>query len=145
MISGVRSASVHRTAHLVLLATAALALGGCGAATTSSSSSKFKGEQGQVAKVVDDLASDGRSRNAAKICSDVLSSSLVAQLKAAGSDCEAEMKKVISDADDYDLEVQSVTVNGNQAQARVRQGKHGQVATFSFVKENGGWRATTLG
>jgi hypothetical protein len=146
MISGVRSASVHRTAHLALLATAVLALGGCGAATTSSSSSsKFKGEQGRVAKVVDSLASDGRSRNAAKICSDVLSSSLVAQLKAAGSDCEAEMKKVISDADDYDLEVQSVTVNGNQAQARVRQGKHGQIATFSFVKENGGWRATALG
>jgi hypothetical protein len=145
MISGVRSASVHRTAHLALLATAALALGGCGAATTSSSSSKFKGEQGQVAKVVDNLASDGRSRNAAKICSDVLSSSLVAQLKAAGSDCEAEMKKVINDADDYDLQVQTVTVNGNQAQARVRQGKHGQIATFSFVKENGGWRATSLG
>jgi hypothetical protein len=124
---------------------AALALGGCGAATTSSSSSKFSGEQAQVAKVVDQLSSAGRSKDAAKICNDLLAPALVAQISSAGADCESEMKKAIEDADDYDLEVQSVKITGNKAQAQVRQGKHGQVATFSFDRENGGWRATSLG
>jgi hypothetical protein len=139
-----RSRLVHRSAYLGLLATAALALGGCGAAQ-SSSSSKFPGQAGQVAKVVDDLATAGRRKDAAKICSDVLSRSLVAAIRTAGSDCEQEMKKAIEDADDFDLEVQSVRITGNRAQARVRQGKKGPLATFSFVKENGGWRATSLG
>jgi polyhydroxyalkanoate synthesis regulator phasin len=140
-----RSQVVHRSAYVGLLATAALALGGCGAATRSSSSSKFQGEQEQVAKVVDDLASDGRRKNASKICSDLLAPSLVAQIRTAGSDCEQEMKKAIDDADDFDLAVQTVRVTGKRAQARVRQGDHGPVATFSFVKANGGWRATSLG
>jgi hypothetical protein len=145
MISGVRSAPVLRSAPAVLLATAALALGGCGAATTSSSASKFKGEQGQVAKVVDNLASAGRSKDAAKICNEILSASLVTQIRSDGGNCQTEIKKAIDDADDYDLQVQSVNVTGNQATALVRQGKKGQTATFKFVKENGGWRATSLG
>jgi hypothetical protein len=135
---------VQSRASLALLAAAALAVGGCGAAQTNSSS-KFKGEQGQVAKVVDDLASAGQHKDAAKICDQILSAQLVAQLRQAGGNCQTEMKKAIDDADNYDLQVQSVTVNGNQAQAKVRQGKTGPLATFSFVKENGGWRASSLG
>ena len=131
-------------AGAALLATAALAAGGCGAAQTNSSS-KFKGDQGQVAKVVDDLSSAGQKKDAAKICNNILSKSLVAQLKAAGGDCQQEMKKAIDDADSYDLQVQGVSIDGNQAQARVRQGKKGPFATFQFVKETGGWRATSLG
>lgn len=134
-----------RSLAVPLVAVAALALAGCGAARTSSSSSKFQGEQGQVAKVVDDLASAGRRKDAAKICSDLLAPSLVAQIRSAGSDCEQEMKKAIDDADDFDLQVQTVRVTGNRAQARVRQGKDGPLATFAFVKQNGGWRATSLG
>jgi uncharacterized lipoprotein YmbA len=135
---------VQSRAFLALLAAAALVLGGCGAAQTNSAS-KFKGEQGQVAKLVDDLASAGQKKDAAKICDQILSQQLVAQLRQAGGNCQVEMKKAIDDADNYDLQVQSVTVNGNQAQAKVRQGKSGPVATFQFVKENGGWRASSLG
>jgi hypothetical protein len=135
---------VARFVVAVLLASGALALGGCGTASTSTNA-KFKGEQGAVAKVVDDLATAGRRKDAAKICSSILSRSLVQQLKSAGGDCEAEMKKAIDDADDFDLEVRSVNVDGNQAQAQVRQGKKGPLAIFSFVKEDGSWRATSLG
>jgi hypothetical protein len=134
-----------RSLAVLLVAAAALALAGCGAAQSTSSSSKFQGAQGQVAKVVSDLADAGRRKNAAKICNDLLSRSLVAQIRSAGSDCEQEMKKAIDDADDFDLEVQTVRVTGNRAQAQVRQGKKGPLASFSFVKENGGWRATSLG
>ena len=127
-----------------LVVLACLPLAACGAAQQSSSS-KFPGEQGKVAQVVDDLASAGSSRKPAKICSDVLSKELVAELKSAGGNCEAEMKAAIEDASDFDLQVQSVKVDGNTATAQVRQGKDGKTATFTFVKENGAWRASQLG
>jgi hypothetical protein len=128
---------------LPLAAVLAAALSACGAAPTSSS--KFKGEQANVAKVVDDLAAAGRSRNAKKICDDILAKQLVSELKAAGGDCETEMKRAIDDASDYDLQVKSVKVTGNNATALVRQGDAGPTATFTFVKQGGNWRASALG
>ena len=131
-----------RRASLVL-ALLVLPLAGCTAAQTSKS--QFKGEAGKVAAVVDDLAQAGRTGNAKKICSDILARQLVAELKSAGGDCESEMKAAIQDASDYDLKVDSVKVTGGSATAKVRQGSKGRVATFSFIKEKGDWRASALG
>jgi hypothetical protein len=128
---------------LLALALLAVPLAGCTAAQTSKS--KFKGEAGKVAAVVDDLAAAGRTGNAKKICSDILARQLVAELKSAGGDCESEMKAAIQDASDYDLKVNSVKVTGGSATARVQQGDKGRVATFSFIKEKGDWRASALG
>jgi hypothetical protein len=128
---------------LLALALIALPLAGCAGAQTSKSN--FKGDAGKVAAVVDDLASAGRTGNAKKICSDILARQLVAELKSAGGDCESEMKAAIQDASDYDLKVDSVKVTGGSATARVRQGTKGRVATFSFIKEKGNWRASALG
>jgi polyhydroxyalkanoate synthesis regulator phasin len=131
-------------ARCVVLALLALPLTACSAAAPTAAS-KFKGDQANVAKVVDDLAAAGRKGDANAICANVLAKQLVAELKTAGGDCETEMKRAIQDASDYDLQVRSVVVKGTTATAQVRQGKAGQVATFSFVKESGGWRATALG
>jgi hypothetical protein len=128
---------------LLALALIALPLAGCAGAQTSKS--KFKGDAGKVAAVVDDLAAAGRTGNAKKICSDILARQLVAELKSVGGDCESEMKAAIQDASDYDLRVDSVKVTGGSATARVRQGTKGRVATFSFIKEKGNWRASALG
>jgi hypothetical protein len=130
--------------RLMLVALLALPVAGCGAATSTTSSGNFKGEQANVAKVVDDLAAKGRRGDAKGICSDVLSTQLVAQLNTAGGDCVTEMKNAIADASDFDLQVRSVKVNGTNATAQVRQGKAGKLATFTFVKESGGWRASAL-
>jgi hypothetical protein len=127
-----------------LVVLAVLPLTACGAAQPSSSS-KFKGEEGKVAQVVDDLASAGSGHHPDKICSDILSKEIVAELKTAGGDCESEMKSAIDDASDFDLQVQSVKVTGNTATAQVRQGDDGKTTTYSFVKENGAWRANELG
>jgi uncharacterized protein YceK len=129
---------------LLPVLTAALLLSGCGTAQTTSSP-KFKGTQKDVADVVSKLASAGRRGDAATICSDILSKQLLAQLKTAGGDCQTEMKNAIRDANDYDLQVRSVKVNGANATAQVRQGKNGPVATFTFVKEGTAWRASALG
>jgi hypothetical protein len=129
---------------LALIAVLALFLSACGTAT-SNQNSKFKGEQQNVVKVVDALASAGSRGDADRICKEILSKQLVTELKTAGGDCVTEMDRAISDASDYDLQVTSVKVNGANATAQVRQGKSGQVATFTFVKEGGGWRASALG
>jgi hypothetical protein len=128
----------------VTVAGLALTLSACGAAQ-SDSESRFRGEQKNVAKVVDDLASAGRARDADKICDTILARRLVTEIKSAGGDCVTEMDRAINDASDYDLQVRSVKVSGNTATAQVRQGDDGRVATFAFVKEGGAWRATALG
>ena len=127
----------------VLLVALLLPLAGCAAQT--SGGGKFTGQAQQVAQVVSDLSAAGRAGNAGKICDDILAKELVQQLRSAGGDCQTEMKAAIQDATDYDLQVANVKVSGARATAQVRQGKHGKVVSFTFVKENGGWRASELG
>src|SRR3954465_291197 len=129
---------------LALAAVLALALSACGAATTTQND-KFKGAQQDVVKVVDSLASAGSRGDAERICTEILAKQLVTELKSAGGDCVAEMDRAIKDASDYDLQVTSVKINGDNASAQVRQGKNGPVATFTFVKEGGAWKASALG
>ena len=128
----------------LLVIAAALALSACGTASTSNDV-KFTGAEQDVADLVDKLATAGQRHDASTICNDILSKQLVAELKTAGGDCESEMKDAIADATDYDLQVRSVKIDGNNATAQVRQGDKGKVATFTFVKEGGGWRASALG
>src|SRR4051794_12808270 len=129
----------------LIAAALALSLTACGAAPKSDSASKFKGDQAAVAALVDDLSTAGRAGDAEKICTKILAKQLVAELKSAGGDCLTEMDRAIDDASDFDLQVRSVKVNGATATAQVRQGDKGSTATFSFVKEAGGWRASALG
>jgi len=133
---------MHRVA--LIAAVLALALTGCGAAS-STQNSKFKGAQQDVVKVVDSLAQAGSRGDADKICTEILAKQLVTELKSAGGDCVTEMDRAIKDASDYDLQVTSVKINGPNATAQVRQGKDGQVATFTFVKEGDAWKASALG
>ena len=128
----------------LLVIAAALTLSACGSASTSKDV-KFTGASKDVADLVDRLATAGQRHDASTICNDILSKQLLTELKSAGGNCEDEMKDAISDATDYDLQVRSVKVTGNNATAQVRQGDKGKVSTFTFVKESGGWRASALG
>lgn len=123
----------------------ALPLSACGAAQSPSSANEFQGEQAAVAEVVDELAAAGRAGDAEKICAEILAKQLVDELKSAGGDCVTEMDRAIDDASDFNLKVRSVKVNGDTATAQVRQGDDGPTATFTFIKEGGGWRASALG
>ena len=132
--------------RLLAVAIATLALAGCGA-TEDPDAPEFQGAEAQVADQVEQLQSAGESRRPEDICSDILSRTLVDQLEAAGTTCNEEMRKAIEDADDFELTVQDVTVNGDQATARVQRGEDDDAtkATFEFARENGQWRATSLG
>jgi hypothetical protein len=77
----------------------------------------------------------------------VLASSLREQVQASGSNCEQEIDKALSDADDFDLEVEAVTINGDAATARVKglDGGADRVRELQFEREGSDWRATSLG
>ena len=125
---------------LAVVAVLALGVSACGAAESTPDT-----PQEAITKVVDDLSTAGKRRDADRICKEILAKRLVDELKTAGGDCVTEMDRAIKDASDYDLQVTSVKVNGANATAQVRQGKDGQVATFTFVKEGGAWKASALG
>jgi hypothetical protein len=124
---------------------AVLLLAGCGAEQQSSSSlDKFSGDKRAVAQKVEDLQEAGSRRDPERICTEILAKSLVEQLESAGASCTDEMKKAIEDADDYDLEVTAVEVDGETATATVRRGDDGPTETMEFAKEGDAWRATAL-
>jgi hypothetical protein len=131
-------------AAVILTVALLLALAGCGAQAEQSSVDTFQGDEREVAQKVEDLEEAGESREPENICADILAASLVDELEAAGADCPEEMRKAIDDADDFDLEVLDVDVNGTSATARVRRGEDGPTETMQFTQERGEWRATAL-
>jgi hypothetical protein len=122
-----------------------VALAGCGSQAAPSSVNNFNdAEQRAVAQKVEDLEDAGKSGKPEDICADILSKELVSQLDSAGTDCATEMQKAIDDANDFDLEVRKVTINGTTATAEVQRGKDGATETMAFARESGQWRATAL-
>jgi hypothetical protein len=135
---------MRRPLIAIPLALAALAAG-CGAST--SSSAEFEGQEKAVADQVEKIQSAGEARDAKQLCDDVLATSLRDAIANAGSSCEVELDKAIRDADDFDLDVEDVTIAGNSAVAKVKTGSGDDAATrdFEFEKEGNSWRATSLG
>ena len=132
---------------LPLAVLAAAVLAGCGQTSSESSAEKFSGQQKAVAQVVEDLQDAGEGQDGERICNEILSPALVDQVKASGSDCAAEMKRSLEDADEYELDVQKVTVQGSGAEAEVKgtAGERSRTATMRFAKERSGWRVVDLG
>jgi hypothetical protein len=128
----------------VPLVLAALASGCTG---SSSSAGGFEGEEKKVAEVVEKLQSAGEAGDAGTICEEVLARQLREQIQEAGANCEQEIEKAIKDADDFELDVEDVTIQGNAATAKVRGQDEGEerVRDFEFVREGADWRATKLG
>ena len=135
---------MRRSLLAVPLLLAAFA-GGCTGGATSTSD--FEGEEKKVADQVEKLESAGKSADAEVICTEVLAKSFSAEIDRAGSTCEDEVDKAIKDADDFGLEVEDVTINGNTATAKVKgkEGGEDAVRTFEFEREGSSWRATSLG
>jgi hypothetical protein len=131
---------VHGPLTLVL---AVLALAGCTTQQDTSADS-FEGAERDVAEVVDDLAAASRSGDGEEICTRILTARLAEEL-AAGDECKDEVEQALADANDYDLEVDDVTVSGNTATAEVRQGDDGRTGTLEFERARDGWRVTSLG
>jgi hypothetical protein len=132
-----------RRAVLTLTALCALALGGC-TTTGTTGSKKFSGAQADVAKTISDLQTAAQRKDATKICTQLLAKVLVTKLDAPGTSCSQEIDKAVSDSDEFSLQVQSVTVTGAQATAKVRQGKNGAIRTMDLTREANRWKVSSL-
>jgi hypothetical protein len=135
---------VRVLALTLLLALAGLAVG-CGPTPGSgNSATKFKGAQQQAAQTIEDLQTAGQKGDEGKICDSLIAQSLRSKL----GNCRKVVKAALKDSDSFDLTVDSVTITGATATAKVRadRGKApDERDTIQLVREGGRWRISSLG
>ncbi len=129
-----------RTVPLLL----ALLLVGC--TQQSTTSNDFTGPEKPVAQVVLDLSSDAQAGRHSDVCGNLLSERLEKEV-AGDSSCVDEVKKAFEDADDARIEVDDVTITGDNATAVVHSDDREEEVqrTFELVREDGGWRIDSFG
>jgi hypothetical protein len=131
---------------LAALCLLALALAGCGSAPRDSAKD-FKGEKRNVADVVERLEKAGRDDDAGIVCKTLLSSKLLAALRAQGTNCNTAVKEAFKDADSLDLTVDDVAVSAGTATAKVkyRSLSKDKTATLALDHEGSVWKISSLG
>jgi hypothetical protein len=139
--------SVPLKRALLLLCAPLLALG-VSACASSTSVSSFKGEERAVAQTVANLQSYGTAGEAQKICSDLLSSTVIARLRSATGGCKQALKNQLSQVDTPETTVEKVKLTGpTGATAEVKSTYAGKakLTTVTLVKEGKAWKISKLG
>ena len=141
---------MRRAVLLLLPILAVAALAGCG---ETDNSKDFKGAQKDVAQAIDDLGSHARKLDAAKICDRMLTPDLKAKLavlatkrSGRGSDCADQLKDSLRDADAFEMDVQSMRIDGSTAAVTVKvktSADRDPVSTLQLVNQRG-WRVAQL-
>jgi hypothetical protein len=128
----------------LLLPVLAVALAGCG---TTSSATNFAGAEQSVAEQVEELQAASESRDGERACAEIFSSALRAAMRADGSSCAEQVDEAMKDADDSELDVRAVTVQGERATAEVTARVDGadRRRTLELVREGNSWRIDSLG
>ncbi|MEA2233069.1 MAG: hypothetical protein QOD83_2885 [Solirubrobacteraceae bacterium] len=124
----------------------ALAVAGCGAAPKDSSKD-FKGDERAVAAVVENLESAARKDDEGKICTKLLTPSLLDTLKRQGTTCKTAVREALKDTDSFDLQVDDVTIRGTKAIVQVTSGSGSNKKTDTLELERIGnaWQIASLG
>jgi hypothetical protein len=122
------------------------ALSGCGTVPTKSSTT-FTGESALVANAINSFQSAAQSRDTSKLCKQVFAPALAAKLKDSGGGCTHVVGHQLNAVENYDLTIESITVNGNSAQARVKSISNGKshFDTLLLTKVGNSWRLSGLG
>jgi len=135
---------------VVALCVLVVAVGGCGGASAGDSAKDFKGQEQDVAKTIEDLEKAAVDDDAAKVCKQLLSDSLLAALRKKGTNCTTGVKEAFDDADSVELEVDDVTIagGGQTATARVVSGRPGADKKTDVIKlerDGSAWKISALG
>jgi hypothetical protein len=135
--------------HLANLAVAAFALGlsGCGAQAGSDAAERFSGDERVVAQAVQDFQEAAQGGENGRLCRELLARDLAQRFaRVGGGDCLAGVQDAVRDADSFRLEVQDVTVQDQQATARVTTeiGEREQTDTIELVREANRWKVSAL-
>ena len=131
-----------RVKTLLALLLPVLALSGCAPSGGQGvDTGRFQGDSKKVAQALDDLSSAARRKDGQRACAQLLSRRIVDALDKAGG-CQKAMDDQFGDADVFKLDVQSITVNGDRATARVKSDFNGtkRVSTIPLVRETNSWR-----
>jgi hypothetical protein len=136
---------VRLPAVLALLLVPALA--GCGAASTSDNAKNFSGSKKAIAQALDDFAKAARDGDESKICTSLLSRTIVKQLDASRVRCTGAIKDQLDAAGDYKLDVKAIAVTGTRARATVvsKVDGHDRRQVLELTNENGGWQLSGVG
>lgn len=128
-----------RPALLLLAAALAAIAVGCGA--DSGSDATFSGADAEVADVVADLEDAAQNEEPTRICRALVSEELAAD------DCAGKVEQAIDDTDQFSLDVEDVTVDGEEATARVVTGSGDaeRTVTMRFVRQGTSWRISSFG
>jgi len=121
-------------------------LSACGT-VAATSARHFQGDQRAVAQAVNDLSSAASGHDGARICKTLLSAAVSARLNRRGDSCQSAVLAQLDATESFDLTVQSVSVSGDQASARVKGTQAGRqhVSTLILAREGGRWRLAALG
>jgi hypothetical protein len=142
---------MRRVALLSLLVPGVIVLAGCG---ETNNSKDFTGVEKDVAQAIDDIGSHARKLEASRICDDFLTPQLKTKLAALarkdgrGSDCAAQLKDSLRDADAFDMDVQRIVLGAGDKSATVTvkvktTADKDPVSTLQLANERG-WRLSAL-
>jgi hypothetical protein len=107
----------------------------------------FDAEAVVTAKIDEDFESAASKGDQDQVCSDFLAKDLVDTFAKHGGTCEKAVDAALKDTDSFGLTVESVTINGQQATARVKadRGDKDVIRTLTLVKQGTGWRISEFG
>jgi hypothetical protein len=142
MLRGPRSPLAVALPAVLVLAV----LSGCGT-TGTKSTTRFTGAQGSVANVISAFQSAAQSRDTSKLCKQILAPALAAKLKDSGGGCTHVVGNQLNAVQSYDLTIESITIKGTTAQARVKSisNRKSHFDTLLLTKVGSSWRLAGLG
>ena len=139
-----RRIRAKRLAYTAFLCTAAIAAG-CGGDgdDVNNNADDFDGTEADVAGLVDDFANAARDGDGDEICDEIFSSELADSIeKAAGQSCASEVEDNL-EQDEYELEIDSLNVDGDAATANVTDQKD-RSSMLHIQKVDDEWRIAAV-
>lgn len=121
-------------------------LGGCSDEEPQRDAPPAEGVPRQVGEVIERFETASKVRDFGTICEDLLS--VDARERAGGADCERLVRSTAGDVRRPEIEVLSIRISGDRAEARVRSTAEGQDPiedTIRLTREDGSYRIAALG
>jgi Domain of unknown function (DUF4878) len=136
--------TIKRPGTLLLAVAFSLTVAACGSTV---SPGNFKGESQAVAQAISNFQSDATAGNQQKLCQNDLARPVQERLKSASGGCQQALKSQLQQIDNFDLTVESISVSGETATAKVKSTYSGKnrLGTIQLVKEGKSWKIASLG
>jgi hypothetical protein len=135
-----RSGHTKRIALVAALSAGVLAVG-CGddGDDVNNNADDYSGQDADVAQVVDDFANAGRDGDGDEICTEIFGEQLTQNVeKEAGQSCASEVQENLPE-DDYELEVNTLEVDGAAATVGVTD-QDDNTSVLHLEQDGGTWR-----